>query len=357
MILHDIHNFPLLQAFELPEPSVLPAADLAGYVYAIGCCRAAASVSDDASRRRIVVLCDRYLAKIDPLMKDKGTKKAKTASVDLEAFSCLDDPQLTVAQLIGLHSMSQQITAFRYKRKMETYTRVAQWRIVDALFKRDKGSPLAHLLLLAECLEAANRSADLGLPYRMGDRPEPFMPSQYSSDEALIELIRQLSEKRTYLSREALIDIADYIQTEIVETGTTADHVAVVSAILDTGMPSFRYPVITKALEKATALLAKTKSRTRIELAGTYYILWTKTLKQSYLHQFQTTVRHCYSTLADGRQYPGLGVDSSDPRSLTAAIRFLDDHRQTLWTLNDRYDLDKVIRKYHDFLPNTYSAF
>lgn len=250
--------------------------------------------------------------------------------------------------------MVRRISDSRHRKKMETSTRIHQWRIVDALFRHDETSPIAHLLLLAECLEVANHSVILGLPYKIGERLKPFVPSNYSSDEALVKHIRQLSKQRTYLSREALIDIADYVQTEIVEPGHTADHLTVVAAILSTGMPSFSYPGMTKALEKATAQLEKAGTKTRMELASTYYILWTKTLKQSYLNRFQTTLRHCYRTLADGRQYPGLGIDSRDPRSLSAALSFLDGHRSSLWTLDTHYDLDKVVHKYDDILTNVY---
>lgn len=47
-----------------------------------------------------------------------------------------------------------------------------------------------------------------------------------------------------------------------------------------------------------------------------------------------------------GRTYPGLGIDRDDPRSVSAAIRFLDENRETLRILSDRYDVDKVIKKY-----------
>lgn len=259
---------------------------------------------------------------------------------------------LTIPQLVELHSMSSQWYDLRRRKKMETCTRVLQWRIVNELLKRDKESPLAQQLLLAECLEADNYAHCLNLPYRIGDRLEPFTPSDYSDDESLVKHIRALAQKRTYLSREALIDIADYIQTQIVETGTTAQHLPVVSAILSTGMPSFSYPEITRALEKTTSQLAKSNSRTRMELAPAYHSLWIMTLKPSYLRKFENTVRHCYRTLADDKTYPGLGVDPQDPRSLSAAISFLDDNRQTLWILNDRYDLDKVIRKYRPRFPD-----
>lgn len=240
----------------------------------------------------------------------------------------------------------------RRKRKMESFTRIYQWCIVNDLLKLNANDPLAQLLLLTECLEAENYAANLNLPYNFGDRPTPFYPSDYRDDEVLIDHIKILSNGATYISRERLIEIADYIQTEIVDTGKTAEHLALVTAILNTGMPNFSYPNITRALEKATNSLAKSNARSRMELAPTYYILWSQTLRSSYLSKFESTVRHCYQSLANDKTYPDLGVDKADPQSLSNAIKFLDANRQTLWILNDRYDVDKVIQKY----GNAYKA-
>ncbi len=56
----------------------------------------------------------------------------------------------------------------------------------------------------------------------IGERLVPFTPSDYPDDAALIERIKNLSAKPSYRSREVLIAIAGYIQTEIVGTGKTA---------------------------------------------------------------------------------------------------------------------------------------
>lgn len=163
-----------------------------------------------------------------------------------------------------------------------------------------------------------------------------FDPSSFTGDEALISHINQLSQSHSYRSREELTHIAEYIQTQIIEPGTTADHLSLVSAILTVGLP---LPVIARELEQTTRLIEKKKSRTRLELAPAYRALWATTLKATYLTRFEQTVRHCYQTLANGKTYPGLGVDKDDPRSLTAARCFLSAHRQTLWILNPRYSL------------------
>lgn len=186
----------------------------------------------------------------------------------------------------------------------------------------------------------------LNLEYNVGEKPARFNPAKYPTDELLANHIRSLSDKADYTSREELVEIADYIQTEIVEKGSTISHLEAVNAILNTGMPNFDYPKITKEFEKATNTLAKTNSKSRIELAPAYYTLWSKTLKQSYLSRFKKTVLHCYNTLAKGKTYSDLGVDLNDSRSLSSALRFLDANRQTLWILSDRYDVDSVIRKY-----------
>lgn len=180
-----------------------------------------------------------------------------------------------------------------------------------------------------------------------------FDPSAFTNDDALISHINLLSQSSSCRSREELTHIAEYIQTQIVEPGTTADHLPLVSAILTAGLPShtglanargseksaLSLGKITQSLEKTTRQLEKTKSRTRLELAPAYRALWATTLKATYLTRFEQTVRHCYQTLANGKTYPGLGVDKDDPRSLTAARRFLAAHRQTLWILNPRYSI------------------
>lgn len=173
-----------------------------------------------------------------------------------------------------------------------------------------------------------------------------FNPAHYHSDEELTAHILSLSRKKDYDSLEELMEIAEYIQAQIAEPGKTASHLSLVNAILSTGMPFFNYPKITKALEKAVRALEKSSAKTRMELAQYYRTLWQLTLKPTYLDRFEKTVKHCYFTLASDRNYPGLGVDKDDSRSLTSAIRFLDENRQTLWVLNDRYDVDKVIKKY-----------
>lgn len=132
-------------------------------------------------------------------------------------------------------------------------------------------------------------------------------------------------------------------------TFTPSDD-ALVSPALYTGMPEFNCSGIVRALEKATNSLARSNAMTRMELAPAYHRLWSLTLNPSYLHRFETTVRQCYLTLACDRTYPGLGVDKSDPQSLSAAIRFLDANRPTLWILSPRYDVDKVIKKYRPLL-------
>lgn len=173
-----------------------------------------------------------------------------------------------------------------------------------------------------------------------------FDPASFYSEEALIAHIKSIGKGDPECTREELTTIADYIQTEIVETGKTAEHLSLVSAILDTDMPSFSYPEMANALERATRQLAKTNARTQMEMAPAYNALFSLTLNYSYLRKFEKTVRHCYFTLANGKSYPGLGVDTRDPRSVAKAIRFLDENRATLRILSDRYDLAPLLRRY-----------
>ncbi len=240
-------------------------------------------------------------------------------------------PILGEAQLLSLLATPEKIAERRRRNKMEPFTRVTQWHIVDELLRRKH--PKADELLRAETVEAEIRARHLGLPYRPGDRLTPFRPDGYPDDQAIIRRIKQLSGRADYLSREALIDIADYVQTAIVEPGHTADHLSLVTAILSTRTSEFNYPTITRQLEKATAALAKTNSRTHLDLAPTYYILWTKTLKQTYLNRFQTTLRHCHCALSTDTTYPHLGIDKTDPATVTRAKNLLSSHPQTLWIL------------------------
>lgn len=318
----------MIRLLEYLDIAKLPASSLPGYAHALHCCAIHASLSGDMAH-----LCERKLKEIDSRL-GKGCGQLAEAC-DLSA----DLTRLSVSDLISLHAAGRKCSELRRKKKMEPFTRVHQWRIVRELISRDRQDPLARLLLLAENLEADAHARHLGMPYRLGDRPEPFSPEAYPDDAALIDHIKTLSRRRTYISRETLIEIADHIQLNIVDAGTTAQHLSLVSAILSTGMPSFCYSAMVKALEKATATLAKTGKAPRMQLAPAYHTLWTLTLKPAYLNRFRTTVRHCYNTLVSGKTYPDLGIDPADPTSLSTALRFLDDHRQTLWILNDRYDL------------------
>jgi len=362
----------------------IPDESLADYAYALSCCRFPAYVIGGDMLHQVAFICDR---KIDELRKEidrrleiegdvpplvhalqvcndngayyksacgyfsipvKSRSKKRTVELFGQFLSNIDYSKLSTSELVKLHALSPLWYGLRRQKEMEVFTREYFWRIIDAM----ADSQLARIMLLTEYLEAENHSQVEGLPYDIGEKPVPFDPSAYPDDAALIKHIKALSEKPSHLSREELIGIADHIQAVIIETGKTAEHLQLVNAILNTGMPCFGYPKITRELEKTTVRLAKSNSKSRIELAPAYNTLWTLTLKQSYLSQFEKTVRHCYFTLANGKAYPGLGVDTGDPQSLASAIKFLDENRRTLWILNERYDVDNVIRKYQAILSS-----
>lgn len=239
------------------------------------------------------------------------------------------------AHLLSLLASPAKIAETRRRHKQEPYTRVAQWRIIAELIRRNH--PQATQLLRAEIREAEIQAGNLALPYRSGDRLIPFRAADYPDDRSLIRRIKQLTDRADYLSREALIDIADHILTTIVEPCHTTDHLPLVTAILSTRIPEFSYPTITRQLEKTTAALAKTNACTHLDLAPTYYILWTQTLKQTYLNRFQTTIRHCYDTLSTDKTYPHLGVDKTDPATVARAQSLLASHPRTLWILGHKY--------------------
>lgn len=307
-------------------------------LYALECCLSAATMAGGKPQQAIAAQCRSRLSALRPRMSEDDARLAGLPGLSPGA----DLGRLTTAELVALHASAKAYADLRSKKKLEIFTRAPQWRIVDELIRRDSAAPVPRLLLAAECLEAQSRAAHLGLPYRMGDRPEPFDSAAYPDDASLVRYIRQLSRRHTYVARETLISIADHIQASIIDPRTAAAHITLLTAILSTGMPSFSYPKIVRALEKATAALARTPATTRMQLAPAYHILWTLTLKPSYLNHFQQTLRHCYHTLANAKTYPGLGVDPSDPLSLSAARQFLADHLQSLWILDPRYTLDKI---------------
>lgn len=161
----------------------------------------------------------------------------------------------------------------------------------------------------------------------------------------MIAQIKLLSHRADYISREELIEIADYIQLKIVDGGKISEHPPLINAILSTGMSSFAYPKIASLLEKDVNRLVKTHAMSHMDLAPIYHTLWSLTLKPRYLNLFEQTVRHAYFALAKGKTYPNLWIDRNNPQSISSVIKFLEDNRKTLWVLNDKYNVDEVILK------------
>lgn len=341
-----------------------PTERLADYAYALVFCQYPASVVDGDWHRKVDSLCrlkmDELRDEINRRLKEDGDKTQLTHAMDVledridlysgklpETFPLKSELSgLSASELVRLHSLGSHWYDLREKKGVESYTRVYQWQIVQELMSRNGETTLSNILLLIEYLEADGYALGLCLPYGIGERPEFFNASAYPDDEALINHIKNLACSRTYLSREALIEIADYIQTEIVDSGKTAEHLQLVNAILSTNMPDFNYPKMVIEFEKATKSLNKSNALSQIDLAPAYFTLWLLTQKSAYLSRFEKTVRHCYFTLANDKAYPGLGIDPNDSRSLTSALEFLDTNRQTLWVLSERYNVDKVIAKY-----------
>lgn len=258
---------------------------------------------------------------------------------------------MTTPELVQLYSTPGQWYELRRRQGLEPYTRIHQWQIVAELLRRKEAAEVAHKLLTAEYIETERYAANLMLPYRTGEKLNTFDPADYSDDASLIGHIKELSEQQTYLSRERLIAIADHVHATITATGITEEHLELVSAILSTSMPAFSYPAMAKELEKVTISLDKAKAKSQMELAPAYKTLWSLTLKSAYLSKFEQTVRHCYLALTRSKIYPNLGIDFQNARSLSRAIRFLDDNRPTLWVLNESYSVDTLKTKY----PSHYS--
>jgi len=289
-LLHDIENL---------NPAKLSADSLADHAYALDCCRFPASINGDEFHQSITRLCDRKIGEVQReyvsrLGKDRDDElkgsdnarscfdkacryfglKGKSGKRILESFrrllSNLDYSGLSSSELVMLHALNPLWHELRRQNGMEPLTRIYFWRIAKAM--GDTG--LAKIFLLAECLEAGNHARNINLPYRTGDQPAVCDLSSYADDEALIGRIGFLSGGQTYIGREELISIADRIQTEIIDTGRTAEHITLVNAILDTGMPCFDYPKITMGLEKAIRRFTGSNTRSCIELAPIYHTLW-----------------------------------------------------------------------------------
>lgn len=359
-------RYPSLKFFNKLNTAALYTEELAHYAYALICCQYPASLVSGEWYQAVDDVCDRKIAELREEINRRLESGDDSEAVE-HALAVLDGTadlvsdnrkwicptlltQLSDVELIKQYSMNRYWYEMRRSKGLETFTRSYQWRIVNEMLTRKSSCVLARLLQLAEFIETDNFAHNLSLPYNIGDVVKSFSPSDYASDADLRHHINILVRKSDYVSREELIQIADYIQTEIVEKGETVKHMDLVNAILCTDMPSFDYPEIVKGFEKATKSLAKSDEKKDIELAPYFYSLWGLTQKSTYLSRFEKTVRQCYLTLASDRYYPDLGINKDDSASLDSALQFLDEYRLNLWIINDKYDVDKVIGKYQTAL-------
>lgn len=120
--------------------------------------------------------------------------------------------------------------------------------------------------------------------------------------------------KADYISREKLIEIADYIRLTIVDSGKISEHLPLINAILSTGIPCFAYPKIAWLPEKDVNRLVKSHTMSHMDLAPIYHTLRSLTLKPGYLNLFEKTVRHAYFALAKIKTYPNIGIDKNNPQ-------------------------------------------
>ncbi len=268
-------KYPSISFFKKMNFSRIPSRDLPLYAYALTSCLQPASVVGNKWFRAVAESCKEKVRELreqialrlknndssEHLMHALAILDGTSNLVnDAEAASIFEENQnmesLTVSDLIGLHSLSRSNYNALCISEMEPFTRAFQWRIVDELDRHKGCKSLSAILRLIEYIEADGYAFSLSLPYRVGDKPSAFNPMLYSSDEALACHIRDLSEKKDYIAREELIMIAEHIQADFVERDMIADRIASARAILCTGMPSFRYPKIAKALEGLTPLTA-----------------------------------------------------------------------------------------------------
>lgn len=283
----------LIQQLQRLRIADTPSEMRADYAYALDCCQFAATVGAGPSYAQISDACRQKIGELDAASRHVTKRYYREALLSfglpsgreaVDAFGDLlprlDYARLTASDLCRLHVLSPLWYSLRRRHRMEPCTRHYFWRIVNAM----PPSPLAGILLLTECLEAQNHALSLGLPYTMGRRLDPINPAA-CSDSELMSRIGALTQEGTHLSREQLIVIADYVLTDIVAPGHTAEHIALVNAILNTGMPSFDYPSIARALEKTTLHLAKTRTASPLDLAPAYRTLWLHTLNPAYLRR------------------------------------------------------------------------
>lgn len=355
-------RYPSITFFNKLKFARIPSEQFPHYAYALICCQFPTSVVSGDWYHSVDNICSQKVAELREEINRRieNGDKANVLTHALEVIAGMaglfaDDKmpiisvlltQLSVAELIELYAINRYWHDMRRRKSMEVYTRSLQWRIVNELLHRKDAGLLAQILQLAEFIEADNYADMIGMHYNVGDVVKTFTPSDYASDKDLECHISSLSRKADYVSREELIQIADYIQTEIVESCETVNHMPLVNAILCTNMPSFNYPKIVKGFEDVVKSLAKTKEKPDIELAPYFYSLWGLTQKPTYLSRFEKTLRHCYLTLASNKSYPDLGINKDDADSLATALQFLDEHRMNVWIINDKYDVDKVIRRY-----------
>ena len=243
----------------------LPTEELAYYAYALTSCHYPASVVSGGWHQKVDDVCSRKIAELQGEIRDR-LENGNESDVLAHASAIIDGTaelyggnkewtnptslaQLSDTELIELHSMSKYWYNMRRAKGMEVFTRSYQWRIVNELIRRKAHGVLARILQLAEFLETDNYAHNIGMTYTIGQGVKSFVPSHYASDEELRSYISSLSGKEEYGLREELIQIADYIQTEIVEKGLTFRHLKPVNAILCTGMPYFDYPKIARAFD------------------------------------------------------------------------------------------------------------
>ncbi len=279
-------------------------------------------------------IADRYL-------RLPGTQRLRRQIIGLfgDFLWSVDFGTLSASELLGLHRTATLWYDLRHAHRLEPFTRVYQWTIVDHLTRRDNYSSVAHALLIAEYLEAANYAEIMGLTYAPGERIRRFDPSAYPDDDALARYVGELSASSRHADRETLIQVADHVQRSVADAGRTADYLATVSAIVIADVPSFSYPRLTEALTRCVDRLAKSGCRPLIDLAVPCRALGEATGRQKYLRLFEQILRHCYLTLTAGKSYPALGIDPADPPSRHAAVSLLRANRRTLTILNPRYTL------------------
>ena len=261
---------------------------------------------------------------------------------------------LPALHLIRLHALAPLWYEMRRHLNLPTFTRLFQRDIAQALRDAAPGSALEAILTLTERSEALNHARLIGLrepsntPLGLIEIPADATPLY------LTQAIEGCSRPLTWTSRENLTKIADFVQTVILSRDLSSSHLHLLTSLLlalskaprttssSPSQPRVDYPLLVNTLAKTVTRLAHRTDTPHLTLALPYSALAEATGIGAYRARFEQILRRCYTTLADHRHYPSLGLDPTDPESLSFTLSLLNANIPTLRLLSPRYDPSRL---------------